>query len=299
MSAVDLHVHSSFSSDGEVSPEKLIAMAKQRGLSMISIADHNNVGGVKAVAASGNISGIKVLPGIEVDCYFNALNLHILGYGINITDPVFADIEQNALKQEKEALPLLIRKLQSIGFHVTEEAVRRQSPNPIPVEEDIAVVLLQSPTHLDDPRLAVYRPGAGKSDMPNVHFYYDYCTRGKPAHVEKAWPDLSDVVRAVKGAGGIPVLAHPGASLCTSSSEWRQAISLILESGVEGIECFSSYHNRKETDFFLEIAKKHGKLITCGSDFHGRHKPAIILGATDCRDMETDIQRSFESLILE
>ncbi|MBN2527559.1 MAG: PHP domain-containing protein [Deltaproteobacteria bacterium] len=299
MSTVDLHIHSAFSSDGEFAPAELVKLATQRGLSMISITDHNSVGGVKEVVASANIADVKMLAGIEIDCGFDELNLHVLGYGINIEDPAFAEIERNAKAEEKNSFMGAIRKLQSLGFEVTEAAVLHQSMNPIPVAEDIAEVLLQSPVHLDDARLAPYRPGASKSDMPNVHFYYDFCTRGKPAYVEKHWPDLRDVVRIIKDTGGIPVLAHPGASLRVPSAQMRQTLLAILETGIEGIEVFSSYHSREETDLFLEIAQNCGQRITCGSDFHGKHKPQILPGAIDCRNMDMAILQSFRDLALE
>jgi 3',5'-nucleoside bisphosphate phosphatase len=299
MSTVDLHIHSSFSSDGEFSPKELMTIVKQRGLSMISITDHNTVGGVKEVAATAETDGLKMVAGIEIDCLFGELNLHILGYGIDIDDPIFAEIARNAGTQEKNAFQGMIRKLQSLGFDVTEEAVRRRTTNPVPVAEDVAEVLLQSPVHRDDPRLAPYRPGASKSDMPRVHFYYDYCTRGKPAFHEQVWPDLPDVVQIIRDTGGVPVLAHPGASLRLPSAQMHHAISAIIRTGVEGMEVFSSYHSNEETDLFLKIAQQYGQRITCGSDFHGKHKPRIIPGATDCRTMETTIQQSFGPLTMQ
>lgn len=39
----DLHIHSKYSSDGVLDPEKIVKIATKRGLSGIAITDHNTI----------------------------------------------------------------------------------------------------------------------------------------------------------------------------------------------------------------------------------------------------------------
>ena len=85
---------------------------------------------------------------------------------------------------------------------------------------------------------------------------------------------MEEVIDRIHGAGGIAVLAHPGANLKGRERELEALLALELD----GIEVFSSYHSEAQEEYFLETAERLGKLVTCGSDFHGKTKPAISLG---------------------
>ena len=80
MSSIDLHIHSFASPDGQFSPSHILSLSKKRGLRVISITDHNSVRGVKQALKKGSSFGLLVLPGIEIDCLFLDMNLHVLAY---------------------------------------------------------------------------------------------------------------------------------------------------------------------------------------------------------------------------
>ena len=85
---------------------------------------------------------------------------------------------------------------------------------------------------------------------------------------------MEEVADWIHGAGGLSVLAHPGANLKGREKELEELLALELD----GIEVFSSYHSEAQEKYFLETAERLGKLVTCGSDFHGKTKPAVFLG---------------------
>ncbi len=58
----DLHIHSTFS-DGALSPTEIVRRAKEAGLSIISITDHDSVSGIEEAAAEGKKCGIEVVEG--------------------------------------------------------------------------------------------------------------------------------------------------------------------------------------------------------------------------------------------
>ena len=78
----DFHIHSS-GSDGELKPGEIVLLAKDRKIDIISITDHNTISGVKQAVNTGNIYGIKVIPGIELSTRYKGNRIHILGYFYN------------------------------------------------------------------------------------------------------------------------------------------------------------------------------------------------------------------------
>ena len=285
MSAIDLHIHSSVSSDGEFSSGEIVNMSKIRGLQVISITDHNSIRGVKPGLDAAESIGVTLIPGIEIDCLFENLNLHILGYNIDIENPAFIEIENNAIEQDKEYFPRLIMRLQELGFNIQKNDVLIQSSSHIPCEEDVGAYLLNNTKNQGDRRLLPYREGGTRSDNPLFNFYLDFCTRGKPAYIERQYPDLHSIVQIIIEAGGIPILAHPGESIPDPDKQLHP----IVKEGILGFEAFSSYHTPEMSQYFMDQADEFGILVTCGSDFHGKNKPAISLGSVECKGLESQI----------
>jgi len=75
----DFHIHST-ESDGELNPEEIILLAKERNVDIIALTDHNTVSGNEHAIELGQINGVKVIPGIELSTRFNGVKVHILGY---------------------------------------------------------------------------------------------------------------------------------------------------------------------------------------------------------------------------
>lgn len=285
MSCIDLHIHSNSSLDGELSVEQILALSDEKELSVISVTDHNSITGVKHALEIAHRSGITVLPGIEIDCVFHELNLHVLGYGIDVEQAVFVELEQTALEQEYAFFPSFITRLQELGLTIDEQEVLESCPSGIPAPEFVAEVLLHASENLHDARLLPYRTGGSRSEMPYVNFYRDYCTKGKPAYIEKQYPGLRRVIQLITESGGVPILAHPGESL----DQPEEQLPTILKMGIEGIEVFSSYHTPAATRYYVKKAQKYGLLMTCGTDFHGKNKQAIELGSVECDGLEQQI----------
>ena len=98
MDTIDLHVHST-ASDGSFSPTEVVQLAKEAGLRYFALTDHDTVKGVtEAIDASKNIPDLDVIPGIELSCYYDKREIHIVGLFVNYQDPVFLS---GLLKLEK------------------------------------------------------------------------------------------------------------------------------------------------------------------------------------------------------
>lgn len=274
MSKIDLHIHSCFSDDGEFSPRQIVAQSKAKGLQLIAITDHNSVRGVTEAidAAQGTL---RVLSGVELDCTHAGRNYHLLGYGFDHTRPEFAAIEQDILHQEQQLAPEKIRLfVQATGVPVTLDEVLAEAQNGVVPGELIAQIVLAREDAAQYAALRPYLPGGERSDMPNVRFYWDFFAEGKVAYVPVKYLSLAEAVALIHDAGGRAVLAHPGQNLGSDTTP----LAGIIAQGIDGIEAFSSYHNVETTDFYLSAATDNGLFVTCGSDFHGTHKPRIALG---------------------
>lgn len=271
---IDLHIHSSISADGEIAPEMLVDMALQAGYQCIAITDHNRVGGVAQAIDAGIKNGVTVIPGIEMDCDYGNTHLHILGYGIDHTRSEFEDLWQTVKKNENNAANELMDKIASLGIAFDKEAVLKLAgDNPV-VTEQVGEVALADSRNDGNPLLESFRPGGTRSDNPLVNFYWDICSPGKPAYVHVPYITLEECIAVITGAGGIPVLAHPGQSLKNTSV----GLPDLAAKGIRGVEAFSSYHSPEECARWNTEAKQLGLTVTCGSDFHGKIKPAIAIG---------------------
>lgn len=273
MSKVDLHIHTKFSDDGEFSPEEIVRQCEAWGMEWIAVTDHNSVRGVAGAVEAAD--QVRVLSGVELDCVYGGQDLHLLGYGIDVKRKEFAAVEQDIIQQERRAAEekiMLFR--QASGILVDADKILAEADNGVVTGEQIAEHVLNRRDADRYEILAPYLPGGKKSDMPNVRFYWDFFAKGRPAYVEISYPSLPDAAALIHSAGGAAVLAHPGQNLCKDDG----LLDKIIEEKIDGIEAFSSYHSREQVLHYLEAAEQKGLFVTCGSDFHGRHKPNIQLG---------------------
>jgi hypothetical protein len=67
-------------------------------------------------------------------------------------------------------------------------------------------------------------------------------------------------------------MAHPGLN------RTDEIIPSIVESGLDGIECFHTKHSTAMSERYLEIADKYHLLVTGGSDCHGFSKGKPLIG---------------------
>ena len=289
---IDLHMHSFYSDDGEFSPSELVEKCKEKGICIMAIADHNSVKGIQEAKKTAKIEGIQYITGIEIDCTYKGINLHILGYGMDITSEDFLKIEEDVMSQELACSMRKITLTNQLGFDVRQEDLERLSSNGVYTGEMFAEVLLKDARYIGNALLKPYRIGGERSDNPYVNFYWDYYAKGKPCYTEIIYPTLEAVVKLIQKSGGIAVLAHPGQNL----KGQYEVFDELVKRGIQGVEAFSNYHDEETVRFFLEKGRAYHLLITCGSDYHGKTKPAIRLGETRCIIDEHEIEQQLKDI---
>lgn len=288
---IDLHMHSLYSDDGEFTPTQLVEMCHEKGIQIMAIADHNSVKAIDEAMARANELGMKYIPAVEIDCTFEMINLHVVGYGVNHKHKDFVALEENVLRQELESSMKKIELTRALGFDVTKEDLDQLSDNGVYTGEMFAEVLLNKEEYKDHELLKPYRPGGKRSDNPYVNFYWDYYAQGEPCYTEIVYPSLKETIDLIHRHGGKAVLAHPGNNLKGKF----EVFDAMMKLGYDGVECFSNYHSQETVDYFYKKGQEYKIMTTCGSDFHGKTKPAIELGECRCPYDEEFIEKMLKN----
>lgn len=283
---IDLHMHSLHSDDGEYTPTELVEKCHEAGITIMAIADHNSVKGIDEAKEVAKGYGMKYICATEIDCTYKGINLHVVGYGIDYKQDIFNRLEENILKQELQCSAKKIELTNALGFSVTKDQLDKLSSNGVYTGEMFAEVLLNDEKYNNNELLKPYRKEGERSDNPYVNFYWDYYAQGKPCYTEVVFPSLEETIKIINDNGGVAVLAHPGNNLKGKFEIFDEMVKV----GIQGVEAFSNYHNEDTVKYFMNKGRELNILITCGSDYHGKTKPAIELGESRCIIDEYEIE---------
>jgi hypothetical protein len=293
MSSIDLHLRSNYGTDGDFSPTELISFCLRAGITHAAIADHNSVKGIAEALSAAEGKNLELIPAIEMDCVITEMNLHLLGYGIDITNPVFDAVGAGMRKQEQQTSALLMRLIRNLGIDFDDDVIASLSIDGVVTGEMIAEAALLHDHTGKNALLDPYRKQGARSDNPYVNFYWDFCSQGKPAYIPMTFISLTEAIGIINSNGGVSVLAHPGVNIRENPALLKE----VIATGVQGIEVFSSYHSTEQFQFYQQITQSHGLIMTCGSDFHGKTKKNIKIGKTECEGLEDQIIHALKQAI--
>ena len=251
---IDLHIHTT-ASDGLLTPEEVVEIAKEEGLSAISITDHDTIEGYKAAKKRAEELEIELIPGVELSTCYKGEDFHILGYLIDCENPEFLK-KINSFQEERRVRgEEMVEKLNELGIDLSMETVK-----------NIAGKGSVGRPHLADALL--------KEEF--VHTYEEafarYLGYHAPAYVPKGFLTPREGIDLIHLVRGVAVLAHPG------TSRAQHAIYDFLQLGLDGIEVYYSKHDRETTQHYINQAKKLGLIYTGGSDCHGRRGGKVLIG---------------------
>ena len=118
----DLHTHSRYS-DGKYTPQEVCQRAKANGVQLLSITDHDTMGGSEEKQACAKANGLLYVVGWEVSAYLGGTKVHITGYNCQQTDDYFRFLQQRIDSSYARAEEN-IQKLKELGFQLTIDDVR-------------------------------------------------------------------------------------------------------------------------------------------------------------------------------
>ncbi len=259
MRFIDMHLHTT-ASDGSCTPSAVCQLAIDKGLAAIAITDHDTVDGV-AEAISYVDDRITVVPGIEISAVYHDVEIHILGFYMDYTNPELisrlASIKQDRYNRNEE----MCARFRADGIDMTMEKLQHGNPDTVVTRAHFARVLIAQ--------------GICK-DMNQAFKKY----LGKKCKYYIPTPDMpaADAIKLIKTYGKAAFIAHP----LLYGFGYRQIEEMIEELkpyGLTGLEVYHSSNNTYESGKLREIARTHGMLISGGSDFHGAAKPDISVGS--------------------
>jgi 3',5'-nucleoside bisphosphate phosphatase len=254
----DLHTHSN-ASDGDLSPERLVAQAVSKGLAAIALTDHDTLAGVPHALKSIHKNAVRVIAGVEISAEYEPGMLHLLGYF-----PTYPDGLEVALFEvqtaRKARIPKIIEKLNALGCMLAKEDVMTEAGAAQVGRPHIAKALLKK--------------GYVRSFDEAFH---EYLGKDKKAYVPKVKMTWEKAMSLIINYGGLPVLAHP-CTLSLSTNEAETFIMGLKEAGLAGMEVYYPDHTPEQTAWCAGLASRLGLLVTGGTDFHGPYRNAISLG---------------------
>jgi 3',5'-nucleoside bisphosphate phosphatase len=257
---IDLHCHSTVS-DGLFTPTRLVEHAAARGVDILALTDHDDVGGLAEARAATAGKNVTLVNGVEISVDWRGQTVHIVGLGINPEHPDLvqglASIRDGRLVRARN----IAAQLDKFGIYGSfEGACRNAGEGHLLGRMHFARFLIQQ-GHARDAK-AVFK---------------NYLVKGKPGYAPHQWVPLSDAIDWIRGSGGRAVIAHPGRYKLT-----KKALDELLEEfralGGEAIEVITGSHTPEQSMLFARHSQRLDLLASRGSDFHGPGESYFDLG---------------------
>jgi hypothetical protein len=244
---IDLHSHTT-ASDGRCTPAELVARAAAAGVTVLSVTDHDTVSGCEAAAVSCEAAGIEFVPGIEVTAVIDGIDVHVLGYFIDVaSDRLHARLVAQRLTRVAR-LRTIVERLASLGIPLDAEAILQPA--------------------LDDPSKSVGRPWIARALVEGGHVrdtseaFDRWLGTGRPAFVPRVGASPEDVASWIHDAGGIASIAHPA---LLRRDDW---IPRFAAGGMDALEAHHTKHDTATRARYVALAATLDLGVSGGSDYH-------------------------------
>jgi len=247
---VDLHTHTTCS-DGRTPPRELIRLAKQTGVHVIAVTDHDSVEAVPECLDEGQRLGVRVVPGIEMSSRFEGHDIHVLGIGLDPAAPRLLARLAELHESRRVRVGKICEKLAALGVALEPAEVLREAGGKSVGRRHVA------------------RAMVNKGLVGSLNEAFDkYLGQGSPANVPANELTPADAARLILDHGGIPSFAHPG------FLDDESVVEKVLDaSPIRAIEVFHRYRSATKHLRFLDLARRRNLRVTGGSDYHGDDHP--------------------------
>jgi hypothetical protein len=250
----DLHTHS-VASDGTDAPADLVAAAARAGLTLVALTDHDTTRGWAEAEVAAARFGVGLLRGAELSCRAGGISVHLLSYLHDPDDAALLAEGERVRASRQERLRAMVDRIAA----------------DLPLTWDDVVAQTRPGTTVGRPHIADALVALGVVPDRSAAFASLLAT-GSPYYVPYYATPLLDAVRMVRAAGGVPVMAHPGAAArgrVVSDTTIRAA----AEAGLAGLEVDHRDHTPEQRAHLAALADELGLLVTGASDYHGAGKP--------------------------
>ena len=215
---------------------------------MLSVTDHDTLGGCAAAADACATANITFVPGIEVTAVVDGADVHVLGYFVRTRSTTLLSFLSEQRRRRIERVREIIDRLATLGLPLDADAILAPS--------------------MTDPARSVGRPWIARAlveagYVPNVAEAFNrWLARGRPAFVPRVGASPEEVFERIHEGGGIASLAHP---VLMKHDEWLPGFA---QRGLDALEVYHSDHDDLTTAHYLGIAKTLRLGVSGGSDYH-------------------------------
>ena len=249
---IDLHAHTHIS-DGQDSPEQLVAYAKSIGISVLAITDHDTVLGWQLLRERTGEGELTIVPGAEISCRTAAgMSVHMLGYLFDPQEPRLKELMALTRDDRIPRMMKIIELLNQADIEVTFDDVVRHSGSAATVGRP----------HLAD---ALISRGIARSrDDAFARFLHN----DSPFYVGHIAPTPEEAIAVIRAAGGVSILAH-GLAGTRGAIYSLDEIAALVECGLDGVEVDHRDHDARARGALRELADSLDLFATGSSDYHG------------------------------
>lgn len=247
---IDLHCHSTMS-DGLYSPEDLVAYAASKGVRVLALTDHDEIGGLARARSAAEAHGIAFIDGVEVSVTWKKRTLHIVGLRVDPNNLALQQaFEQVRIGREQRAYEMA-QGLEKAGIHGAFAGAKAIAGNSIMTRSHLAQFLVKA--------------GHAKN-VKSV--FKKFLVKGKPGFVDYQWMSLQEAVTLICQSGGVPVLAHPG-RYDLGFVNMHLLLHEFRSYGGVAIEVVTGSHQPPQYEQFAKLAHRFDLKASQGSDYHG------------------------------
>jgi predicted metal-dependent phosphoesterase TrpH len=270
---IDLHMHTTYS-DGTENCETVLKKCQQKKLDYISITDHNNALVYEELENTKVREFYKgnIIPGVELNTKILNIPIEILGYGIDYKtmNKLIKEIYIPASERNLIEIKRLYEKCIKYGIKLSNDCLATYS------SDIFASVFLHKEITKHQENKKLISNEAWKSSKI---FYRQYMSDPKtPLYVEMDdfVPNFEVASNLVKKCGGLVFLPH----IYEYKDNADIILNFILDNyKIDGIECYYTTFTEKQHSTILNICKENNLFVSGGSDFHGKYKPDVEIGA--------------------
>ena len=246
--AADMHCHTT-RSDGSDSPEYVIRLAGQLGLSALAITDHDSYAADYDAEGMGKKLGVRVINGVECSTFDlqRGHKVHILCYNIKHRDAVDV-LLRRITKNRSEATLAMLEKVAKL----------------YPINEEMVMEGVSDSGYIGKQHIVLALMKAGyTTEMYGDLYRKLFNRRTGTCHVPVKQVDSLEAMSCLRESGGVIVMAHPSVynSITTMCD--------LIRAGIHGIELYHPRNTQEHMKIIREAAADNGLLLTGGTDFHG------------------------------
>ncbi|MBE2317491.1 PHP domain-containing protein [Solirubrobacter sp. CPCC 204708] len=262
----DLQSHSTYS-DGALPPAEVVDAARDAGVRVLALTDHDTVDGVEEALSAA--ADVRVIPAVELSSVHGEHeDLHILGYGLDHTDATLlatlADFRQDRIRR----IHAMAEKLRALGFTIDPKRLEHDSPG----RPHLAKALLED----------------NDLNLTKDEVFAQYLVPGTPTYVGRSRPTVEQAIEVIHAAGGLAVWAHPYWDVEHAEATLRA----FAAAGMDGVEAFYATHTEEQTRRLHVLARELGLITTGSADFHGpAHEHFNRFRAFSLHGLEPDLGR--------